>query len=476
MDFYRIREKITSKGRIEIYPEFLITRSRDIMIQAKTFAGIWDVEKGLWSTDEHDVARIIDADLDRYLEENSQRFDGNAYVKHLRDFSSGSWVVYRSWVSKMPDNAHPLNQELTFADTPVHRESYASLRLPYSLDKSFPKSWDKLVGVLYSPEERAKIEWAIGAVVSGDSKRIQKFLVLYGDKGTGKSTILDIIQKLFKGYYTVFEAKALGQSSNQFATESFKNSPLVAIQHDGDLSRIEDNTRLNSIISHEEMVINEKNKPLYNAAVNAFLFMGTNSPVRISDAKSGIIRRLIDATPTGNRFDIKEYEILVADINSNLGSVANHCLEVYRSMGKNYYKDYTPMNMIQKTDVFYNFIEHSSLELMANDPITLKRAWDMYREYVDETRLDWSLPQYKFREALKDYYEEFFEDRVYVDGVRARNVFKGFKKERLHNSEATPEPEKPYSLVMDSSVSLLDSVLAEMPAQYSNEHGTPSSK
>ena len=45
-------------------------------------------------------------------------------------------------------------------------------------------------------DERTKIEWAIGSVISGDSKKIQKFLVLFGDAGTGKSTILNIIEQL----------------------------------------------------------------------------------------------------------------------------------------------------------------------------------------------------------------------------------------------------------------------------------------
>ena len=60
----------------------------------------------------------------------------------------------------------------------------------------------------------------------------------------------------------------------------FKANPLVAIQHDGDLSKIEDNTKLNSIVSHEEMTMNEKYKPSYMSKVNCFLFMGTNKPVK----------------------------------------------------------------------------------------------------------------------------------------------------------------------------------------------------
>ena len=99
-------------------------------------------------------------------------------------------------------------------------------------------------------------------------------MVLYGSAGTGKSTVLNIIQQLFEGYYSVFDAKALGSANNSFALEAFKTNPLVAIQHDGDLSRIEDNTRLNSLVSHELMTVNEKFKSTYANKFNAFLFMG----------------------------------------------------------------------------------------------------------------------------------------------------------------------------------------------------------
>ena len=70
------------------------------------------------------------------------------------------------------------------------------------------------MSVLYSPAERHKIEWAIGSIITGDSKDLQKFMVLYGPPGSGKSTVLNIIQQLFDGYYSVFDAKALGNPSN----------------------------------------------------------------------------------------------------------------------------------------------------------------------------------------------------------------------------------------------------------------------
>ncbi len=473
MDFYEIRERAVKNGVIEIYPEFLIAPSNDLMVQAKSFVGVWDEQKKLWSTTEYDVARIVDSSLDEYYRKNIDRYsDNKVKIKRMSEYSSTAWTNYRSWISKLPDNVHALDQTLIFADTKVRREDYASKKLSYSLSNEFPEAWNTLIGRLYAPDERAKIEWAIGSVVSGDSKKIQKFLVLYGDTGTGKSTILQIIMWLFEGYYSVFEAQSLGQASNQFATEAFKNLPLVAIQHDGDLSRIEDNTRLNSITAHEEMIINEKNKPLYNAAINAFLFMGTNKPVKITDSKSGIIRRLIDAKPTGKRFSPDEYDDLMGQIRNSLGAIANHCLEVYRSMGKDYYKNYIPITMMQKTDVFYNFVDYNSLDLMVNDPISLNRAWDLYIQYVETTKLEYKMPQYKFREALKDYYEEFL-DREIIDGKRVRSVYKGFKEDKLNQGKLSVKPTVEYKVTLDQSKSLLDDILADCKAQYSTSDGTP---
>ena len=49
-----------------------------------------------------------------------------------------------------------------------------------------------------------------------------------------KSTFLNIVQKLVKGYYISFNAKDL-VGHDAFGAEVFKSNPLVAIQHDGDI-------------------------------------------------------------------------------------------------------------------------------------------------------------------------------------------------------------------------------------------------
>lgn len=469
MDFFQIKTKENRNGTIEIYPDFIVGRSEDLMIRGGAFYAIWDPEKNLWSTDEYDVQRLVDRELFEYAD--ALKKDGlSCIVKDLRSFNSSSWNKFRSFVGSISDNSHQLDQNLTFANSEVKKSDYVSKRLPYALADGDTSAWDELIGTLYSDEERAKLEWAIGSIVAGDAKKIQKFIVLYGSAGTGKSTVLDIIQRLFVGYTTTFEAKALGSSSNSFATEAFKDNPLVAIQHDGDLSRIDDNTKLNSIVSHEEMTMNEKFKPSYSARVNAFLFMGTNQPVKISDAKSGIIRRLIDVHPTGKRIPINHYQTLVARIGFELGAIAKQCYNTYLQMGMNYYNSYRPLEMMLQTDVFFNFIEANFDIFKAQDGATLKQAYTLYKEFCDETGINKVLPQYKVREELRNYFDDFKDRARDSNGTLVRSYYSGFNARPFKTMTGS---EKTFSLVIDETESIFDREFADAPAQYAKEDGTP---
>jgi len=426
LDFYKIKERTVKKDLIEISPDFNVSKSKDLMVRAKSFYAIWHEELGLWSTDEYDVPMLVDNELRKIKEERVKETDSRIVLKLMEDFSTNSWLNFGNYLKRMANNAHQLDTQLTFANTEVKKKDYVSRRLPYPLEEGSYDAFDELIGTLYDPEERAKLEWAIGAVISGDAKNIQKFVVLYGEAGAGKSTILNIIQKLFEGYYTTFEAKALTSQNNSFAMEVFRGNPLVAIQHDGDLSKIDDNTKLNSIVSHEDMTINEKFKPSYTARVNCFLFMATNKPVKITDAKSGIIRRLIDVKPSGKRIPSRKYNALMSQIDFELGAIAFHCLEVYREMGKNYYSKYLPLDMMFQTDVFFNFIEEHYIDFMDENGISLARAYALYKEYCEESSIEFKLPKHKFRDELKNYFKEFTSGVSRVKGVLTRNYYSDF--------------------------------------------------
>ena len=467
------------KGSVEIFPKFRMIKSKDLMIRGGDFYAIWDEERGLWSTDESDVIRLIDAELKKFRDEHDTGLNENVKVLYMWDADTGMIDKWHKYCQKQcRDNYEMLDENLIFSNTPIDKNNFASKRLGYPLEDGDISAWDKLISTLYSEEERHKIEWAIGSIVSGDSKTLQKFMVMYGAAGTGKSTILNIIQQLFEGYYSVFDAKALGSSSNSFALEAFKTNPLVAIQHDGDLSKIEDNTRLNSLVSHELMTVNEKFKSTYTSRFKCFLFMGTNKPVKITDGRSGLLRRLIDVTPSGNKLSKREYESTMKKVSFELGAIAYHCREVYLE-DPNYYDDYIPTMMMGATNDFYNFIMDAYHVFKKEDGTTLKAAWEMYKNYCEDAKVTYPLSQRNFKEELKNYFWDFDERFNMDDGTRVRSYFSGFRTDKFEDydrsvaKEKKEEPVKVNLIQFEEIESIFDKECADCPAQYTTKDETP---
>ena len=490
LDFFTVSTRIKKPGYTEIYPKFLIKHVEDLMIRGGDFYAVWVEDRGLWSTDEQDVVQLVDRELTKYAEEHKGEIDGSVRISYMRDAETGMIDGWHKYCQKqMRDSYHMLDEKLLFANDGTNKKDYSSKRLSYPLEPGEYPAYEKIISTLYNEEERHKLEWAIGSIVTGDSKTLQKFLVLYGGPGTGKSTILNIIQDLFDGYHAVFDAKALGSASAQFALEPFKKNPLVAIQHDGDLSKIEDNTRLNSVVSHEWMSVNEKHKSQYENRFICFLFIGTNKPVKITDGKSGILRRLIDVTPSGNKIPIREYKKLMKQVQFELGPIAWHCKEVYLS-DPGRYDEYIPTSMMSASNDFYNFMIDSYHIFKRDDGTTLKAAWEMYKTYVDEAKVPYSLSKMHFRSELMNYFREFNERFTSETGERARSYYSGFRTEKFEtnngnsesktevksNDKKTEEQVIPDWLKMEVQESIFDKECANCLAQRASSKETPSRK
>ena len=473
MDFYMIETSPVrgQTGMMEAAPWFRNINSRDIMLRDGDFVAIWNPKTGLWSKNEFDVVDLIDEDVRKYVE-NAQ-FQ-NIIPRFCESERDGVWRRYRQWTKNMVDTVHPMDRRPVFADTPIRQENYVSYRLPYSLEDGIPVNWAKLIDTLYDPSEREKIEWTIGAVLTGDSRNIDKFLVFYGDPGSGKSTVLNVMQALFGEYCVPFDSESLAQRNNSFALSAFADDPLVAIEHDGDLSRIETNTRLNSIISNETQLVNEKFKKPRSLRITTMLIMASNNPVKITDANSGIPRRLLDVSPSGRRLPVSEYREVMDGVYQELGIIAQHCINVYRNLGADYYRNRRSRKMIAETNPVYNFVMEAYEDWGPDDKVTLAKAYSDYKSYVEETGIQYLMPRYRFRTELLRYFREF-HDRIWLDGIRYRSLYIGFIADKFEDQpdELTPVKTEDWLDLYSGGMLVFDEFFGGCKAQYSSENGTP---
>lgn len=480
MDQVRVHPKTVSKTKVEIIADPKVRGYQDLLVKGGSFYAVYDSKTGMWSQSIETLSELIDEDIDAFMETFQAPEGVDVIPMYMQNISNGQWNKYMASMKNLADSKATLNQRVIFSNDVPKRDDYATVRLPYSVQPGPTDHYEELMSTLYAPAEREKLEWGIGAIVDGnDIDRIQKLFVIFGDPGTGKSTVLKIMEELFPGYIAYFSAEELGKGY-QFATAAFKSSPLIGIQHDGDLSKLWNNTLINEIAAHEELIINEKGIRQYTIRPKTMLFLATNKPVRITDSKSGLIRRLIDITPTGNKLDSERYFDDLEKIRFELGGIAYHCREVYRRLGPTRYDDYIPTEMIAKTNDIYNFIS-DNLDLFEGDETMLNDAWRSYKAWAEDSNIEHVMKKLDFMYELGSYFDRM--DRPNPSDYKSTKgvAYRGFKDDKFVSRMHKPNPvgsSIPDWLAMDRTDSAFDILAADYPAQYAapTEAGNPMRK
>ncbi len=472
-DFIKVK-KDYQRGRYYYKPTFIAKSSiKDLMTRGGAFYAIYDEETGFWTKSKPRAIEIIDQQVREYTIKDSGEESMNDLVHGpciitMADSANHLVEQFDRFCKTMGDNWYPLDQKMLFSNSEIKRTDYATKTLDYPLIDQPTPYYDTLCEVLYLPDERDKWEWAVGCMISGEQRKIQKMFAFYGEPGKGKSTIISKIfgEQIFggddMGYARKFEANLLC-NGNDFGTGFLANDSIMVYDDDAEMGLITVRSTLNKIISHESVRVNGKFEKDFYTKPNCVIFVGSNDPIQLSP-NSGMKRRLIDIRPTGNLLAADAYDDCMEHIPFEKSGIAWRCLQTYKKLGRHYYDHYIAEDMMARTSPFHNYVIENVMEL--KDGVSLANAYDLYLKYAEMCKFKNELPRYKFRDTLKLYFDSYEDAK-----------FSGFRWEKIGKEKPSEvHIDIPNWLKFNCKTSIFDEVFKDQPAQYANDEGIPESK
>lgn len=478
MDFLDVTvKKFTSNNRscdYEVSPDFIFGDTKDLVVKGGKFYAYWNGHR--WDTLQRNLFHDIDSLLWNEVQELREKNPAlRIEVKEIRKASGGKFRLFIDYCKATEQNDIPFNQKVLFADHKMKRQDYATSQLSYSPTEGEPVAFMKLFGTLYPPAELDKILWFMGALFTNNMYKIEKFMYLYGSKGSGKGTVLKIFRWLFEEYCGTIDLKLL-TSNDPFATGQIKEVPLL-IDEDTDISHIFNDTPLLKLTSHETISVNQKYKEQYDVTFSGLLITASNQRYKVRNVDSGITRRAVVVNPSGNKVPHKDYISLMNQIKYELPYIANIAISRFEQLGFDYFDDYFDVDMAEQTDHIFDFIRSEAMQM--KDGISLKQISELYKNYLED--MGWKTDGYKAtikREALR-YFDTMVKD-TNIDGIRIKNFFKGFRW-----SIAFPEGVVNTDITENKVIDWLDfcyhnevfnKLAANYPAQEALSNGNPSKK
>lgn len=487
MDFLKVVVEPVStdnkRNQFRVKPDFIYGNTKDLITKGGSFYAFWDGQR--WSRSIEHLCKKIDREVYRVGEEFKEKSGGSATMLYtfISSAETRRMALFIEYCKNSKLDDQELDTVVKFASDEITREDYSTRKVDYDPIQGETPAFDELINTLYEPSEKQKIMWFIGAALSGDMYKIQKMLYLYGGKGTGKSTIINVISQLFVGYSATINLRNL-TSSDPFATSEVQNIPLL-VDHDTDLKSIYNDTNLLKLVSHENITVNKKYKEPYYVQFQGLLVCASNQRFSVRNTESGITRRVVVARPSGKLLDRDSYDRIIRDVRFESSAIAFKCMDLYSRLGHKFYDKELDVDIVEDADFIFRFVRTYYTELISPEGILLSRAHKLFIQFLEED-YGTDLPKSKaiLREGLKLYFKQYSERKV-IEGQWFRNWYGDLDETKVFPENFTSQAltaeeeminisENMFGLVEGPSI--FDEIAKDYPAQLANSSGNPIQK
>lgn len=477
MDFMTPSVRHTRAG-YRVFPQFLTYGISDVLIKSHRMVGFKDFGTNMWSRVENSLLALIDAELQdkavRVAEEMGVALSSVIVDKLV--YAENKEAYYNKWLRTVGDTYgedDDLDQKMVFADQENSFDLMATRKLSYSPIRGECAAWDEALSLWFEPDERHKIEWGIGAILAGTPQReIQKFFLIHGTRGTGKSTVLEVVRHIFEGHVSTVDLSKM-ISDSRFGASQLEGGYRIGIDDDVYVNMIYNSTLLNKLASGEYLTVEAKGKDSHVARPNMCIWVGSNHRIPIPDGHSGLSRRLIDIDTTGRKFSPSKYNTIFRQmLRHEIPYIAQQCLDVFAESGLQAYMDYFPKRMMDE-NLVYAFFEENILRTKSWEGPTLAAQWAAFDDWQkDGYPARMHINKSRFKRELTNHWTHT-ERGPWGDSRDVWHIYTNFHLDPIpvDYSEEQEFVEKDW-LAFDQGDSFIEQIYSDSPAPYAvmNKH------
>ncbi len=400
-------------------PEWMRGRLREaladlwyVKVKTSTVGGVETHTYSLkaWNPDTRTLAMVEDALADALAVGTGTcaRELPDAYGRDQHTYSGGTRVLVRNGVLDISTGTASLNTPLWFSLSRVEAD------YDHDADPYADSDWLRMLRSQW-PDDPGAItclqQW-FGYVLSGRTD-LQKWMLIIGPSGSGKSIIADVLGKLLG----IVSATKLDTLNSQFGLQAlYETGAQLAVMSDIRFGARDSSTAVGNLLAvtgEDEVTIERKYKTAVSARLRVRFHGSANEMPRWSDNSSALQRRaLILETTRGFRgTDADDPGLKHRIIAGELGQVLRWAIEglaLLNAAGGRFtrstHADELDAELSELSSPVRTFVNECCEIGTADDFVDLRPLYTVWQGWADTNNTGKGMSQNKFRAALKALY------------------------------------------------------------------------